>query len=363
LSISGGRFAGVEPVAPKGGARFHFDLPGAVQGWQADTSVEARGTLTLENVAGHSEDGARSLALHYHGLAPGRVARVATATFVPPEALTMSGYGLYASPTLYPGQTVRARIAADDAADGPVSCRLYMRTYGANDQLERVYGPEIELVPSASSTWEWRIPPTGGQPIAEIGLELGGTRGANGTLYLDYLTWDGTPEMELGRPHTGGNVWRRAWVDGIDQYERWYAEAYRLTQNEGTGLLITGTREWADYTVAAPVRPHLAARAGIAARVQGMRRYYALLVCADGSIRLVKALDGDQVLAEAPCPWQLDHTYNLALSVRGTEIVAALDDTEVLRVTDTDRPLMNGAIALVIDEGRVEIDTVVVRAV
>ena len=33
---------GQDPIAPKDGARYHFDLPGSVQGFMNDDSVEAR---------------------------------------------------------------------------------------------------------------------------------------------------------------------------------------------------------------------------------------------------------------------------------------------------------------------------------
>src|ERR687885_723172 len=67
----GRSLAGQAPVAPKDGARFHFDLRGAVQGFQPEASGETRGTLTLEHVVGHSLRGARSLALRYEYLEPG----------------------------------------------------------------------------------------------------------------------------------------------------------------------------------------------------------------------------------------------------------------------------------------------------
>ena len=35
------------PVAPKDGARFHFELPGSVQGFQVDSDVDAAGTLEI----------------------------------------------------------------------------------------------------------------------------------------------------------------------------------------------------------------------------------------------------------------------------------------------------------------------------
>ena len=87
------------PIAPKDGARFHFELPGAVQGFMPEDSPEVRGAVTVENVAGHSAAGSRSLALRYAGLAPGRPARVATPTFIPSRQVAdyflKRGYALY----------------------------------------------------------------------------------------------------------------------------------------------------------------------------------------------------------------------------------------------------------------------------
>jgi ADP-ribosylglycohydrolase len=364
----GRALAGAAPLAPKAGARFHFALPGAVQGFQAEDSVEARGTLTLENVAGHSRLGERSLALRYRRLAPGRVARVATPTFIPPEAVTMDGYELLASPTLYPGQTVRAGLSADPQNQTPVVCQLYLQIYGANDELVRVYGPETQLAPGAEQQLSWELPDTEGAPVAEIGLEL--RRGfassldpaqrADGSVYLDFLTWEGTPRVAFSKPRTGGTMWRRAWVNGIDQYEHRWPEDYRLVQNEGTGLLIQGAREWANYEVSAQITPHLARAAGIAACVQGMRRYYALLL-EEGQVRLVKALDGEQVLASAERAWLFGASYRLRLRVVGSSIQGWVDDQLLVAVADGDRPLLSGAIGLVCAEGRAAVDQVAVE--
>ncbi|HMQ34571.1 MAG TPA: ADP-ribosylglycohydrolase family protein, partial [Chloroflexaceae bacterium] len=218
----GRALAGEPPLSPKGGARFHFELPGSVQGWLADDAPDARGTLTLENVAGHSARGSRSLALRYSGLAPGRVARATTASFIPPEARDMPGYQLLAAPTLYPGQTVRARLSADPASAGPVRCRLLIQIYGADDRLSPIAGPEAALTPGAAAELAWRVPDTGGRPIATVGLELVGTPVGAGTVYLDELGWDGEPEAGLGRPEVGGTMWRRAWVNAVDQWDPWW---------------------------------------------------------------------------------------------------------------------------------------------
>jgi ADP-ribosylglycohydrolase len=358
---SGRALAGEGPLAPKAGARFHFELPGAVQGFQAEEGNETHGgTLGLENVDGHSRHGHRSLALRYRHLAPGRVVRAATPTFIPPEAIAMPGYTLQACPTLYSGQVMRAGIAADAANGVPVLCRLYLRTYGAGDELSNTQGPEVRLDPGATHDLTWRIPDTGGAPIAAIGLKISAPQRADGTLYLDYLGWDGPPSVVLRRPDAGGTIWRRAWVDSVDQYDPWWPEAYRLVQNHGTGLLIQGTREWTDYSVTSAITPHLVAAAGVGARVQGLRRYYALLLCEDGTARLVKALDGETILAQAPFAWERGRAYELRLDVTGTRVQAAIDGASVFDVVDSDRSLAGGGIALICREGRMETDAVTV---
>ena len=52
-------------VASKNGARFHFGLPDAVQGFLPEDGIEAEGNPTLENVTGHSQWGQRSLAFSF----------------------------------------------------------------------------------------------------------------------------------------------------------------------------------------------------------------------------------------------------------------------------------------------------------
>lgn len=352
---------GQAPLAPKSGARFHFELPGSVQGWQAEQSPRFGSTATLANVAGHSQAGQRSLAIHYHGVAKGRPARAATATFIPLEAIEMPGYQLLASPTLHPGQTVHAVISADPANTAPVECRLFIRSYGAGDQLVTSYGPTTQLAPGANQRFDWKIADTGGAPIAEIGLEINAERRADGTIYLDYLTWDGTPDVTLTRQSDGGSMWRRAWVDACDQWDERWPEPFRLAHNNGVGLISQGGRDWTNYRVTATVVPHLVNAAGIGARVQGLRRYYALLLASDGKARLVKALDGTHTLAETALDWQLGQGYELSLQVVGNQIQGWVDGKLLFDLHDAERPLEGGAVALICEEGRLTCEAVRVQ--
>lgn len=350
----GRALAGEAAVAPKDGARFHFALPGSVQGFVA--SADADGAAEVANVGGR-------LAVRYRGLATGRAVRAATATFTPTEATKPGGYAMLASPTLSPGQTVTASLEADAGNAEAAAARLFVRYYGEKDEPAFVYGPSVTLEPGRGERVTWKVPdePIGGQPIFEIGLEVSGERGGSGVVLLDWLTWSGSPEVTLGSITPSGHMWRKQWVDGVDTLNGafrtdWDSQALTVIQNDGRGVAITGTRDWRDYTVSARLTPNLAQAYGLAARVQGMRRYYALLLT-DGAggrkARLVKVLHDETVLAEAPFPWQWnDNPHAFELTVRGDHIIGRIDGETLFEAKDAAQPLTGGGIALVIEEGR-----------
>ena len=353
-----------QPIeSPKNGARFHFELPGSVQGFTLEESPESDGTAVIENVVGNSVSGTRSLAIRYNQLAVGRMARVATPTFIPPEAIDMPGYQLMASPTLYSGQTVQARLTADKENCQTVTCTLYIQVYGADDALVMRRGETHEVSPGGEALFNWKVDPTDGAPIAAVGIEVSSDAGASGVVYLDYLTWKGTPELSLIKPSSGGTMWKRAWIDAVDNAitSRADVAAYRIMQNHDTGLFIQGTREWENYSFSALVNPHLAKEAGIAVCVQGLKRYYALLLCDDGKLRLIKELDGRRKIAEKEFAWNWDTDYELRLEAAGSNLIACIDGNVVFEYSDTNRPLLTGSVALVCTEGRVDFRDVSVR--
>jgi len=366
---------GEAPLAPKGGARFHFEMPGSVQGFQIEESIESKGAATLENVVGNSTKGDRSLAIRCGRIAPGRVARAATPTFTPSKEVSdyfsKRGYALHASPTLYAGQTVRARVVADGKNPTPLTAAIYLNVYGEKDKLKLLRGPEIVLAPGGSQEIVWKLEINEDGPIAKVGIEVSSAKAADGIVYLDYLGWEGVPNITLKRPENSRNerweltaeMWRKAWIDGVDEYNPRFPEAFRLVQNEGTGLLMQGTREWTDYEVSSDITPHMVKSAGVGARVQGMRRYYGLLLAPGGKAQLVKALDGNTVLAESRFGWEFGSTYSLKMQVAGNRIQGWVDGQHLFDVEDNDRPLTGGAIALICEEGRMASEAVTVRPI
>ncbi len=356
--INAGRMLrGLPAEHPKSGARFHFEFPGSVQGFEVSHQPGNIENVRVFNTEGHSESGNRSLAIQFSYLAPGVQATVSTRTFPNAEDRKMTGYGLYAAPTLYPGQVVTARIEADPANPQPTTVSLGLFVGRSDDKAEWQGGPTFEFAPGSVQAVKWIVPDGDGYPIEAIGLQLKSEKPTHGTVYLDFLGWQGTPTVTFKHTKTG-NVWRQQWVNGVSELEAW-SPHIKVIQNEGTGLLITGTREWQDVTVESNLCIHLAKSAGIAVRVQGMRRYYALLVYRDGFARIVRSLDGETVLAETPHPWTYGETPTFRLQVKGNKLIGTIDGKTVL--TATDDALSTGGIALVIEEGRLETHSVQVH--
>jgi ADP-ribosylglycohydrolase len=341
-------------IRPKGGARFHFSLPGSVQGFRSQDKLE------VENEPHPTEPDQRVLKLHYR-LDAGRTATVWTSTFIPPEAIEMPGYAFLASPTLYPGQTIRALVFADEKNFGLVEVGIQLQTYSEEDRLVDVLGPRHIVTSGKSVHLEWQIPDLGGSPITQIGIALSSNEPADGIVYLDFLSWDGVPNVTFRRPRAVGTIWTRQWVNAADFFENRFDEAFRVIQNRGRGLVITGMREWSDYSVQARITPHLAKAFGLAVRVQGLERYYALLPSGKNAIKLIKRLDGEIVLAERAFAWEFGQPYDLQIAVRGSRISATVDGKLLFNVEDRERPLTCGGIALVCEEGRIGTDEVSVR--
>ena len=338
---------GQEWTHPKGGARFHFSLPGSVQGFRPEDD-----RLRLENSPHPRDASQRILSLHYN-LHVNETTAALTPTFVPPDAIHMPGYSLLASPTLYPGQTVHAAVLADDANTRPVTVGLLIQSYGEEDTLISHLGPASSIRSMETAQLEWQIPDLGGAPVVHIGLRVSSDEPSEGCIHLDHLSWDGSPNVTFCKPSAAGSMWKRQWVNAADVFTDEFEEAFRVIQNRGRGLVMTGTREWEDYTVEAAITPHLARSFGLAARVQGQERYYALLLCEGNRIKLIKRLDGETVLAEQPYAWEFGKLYLLKLAVQRNRIQAWVDDILFFRVEDPLDWLSGGGVGLVCEEGRI----------
>ena len=361
IASLGRELAGLAPLAPpKDGAQFHFALPGSVQGFMAERDAIQSDLIAVE----HGEvDGRPALALRFKGLAKGRTGAALTPVFSPPDVVDMRTYDMQASPRVYPGQTVTARLIADRANTSTVQAALRIKVYGLNDRLFDFDGPSLALAPGEDGILTWTLPDLDGQPIQKIGVALTSReKRADGTVFLDFLRWDGAPLVTLRRPKDPSEFWRKAWVNNVSFFSKNFRSAFRISQDRGSGIIVCGARDWTDYRVSSDVAVHLGSSAGLAARVQGLRRYYALQLEAGNKARLVKVRDDVRtILAEAPCRWTLEEPIMLALEVRGADITGIAGGATLRGTDDSDAPFENGGIGLVIAEGALSADEIQVR--
>ena len=358
----GRKLAGVAPLdAPKAGAQFHFSLPGSQQGFQVVEGHVCNKSIVLKNI---ELEGARALSVCYEALAAGQTVVVTTPTFSPREVLDMRTYDLMATPLIYPGQVAKSRIVADPANIGSVLVRLRIRAYGANDRLQDVDGDGLTLKPGEDRVISWRLPDLDGQPIAEIGIALTADgRRADGRVLIDYLRWDGVPDLALHRPASGGDFWRKAWVDSVSFFSNLFPSSFRISQSRDQGLIIHGTRQWTDYEVSSDIIIHLGTYGGIAVRVQGLRRYYAVRVTRDGQLQIVRVRDAETtVLARTGFLLIFEKKISAKVTVQDTHITATFDDVTLRADDQTAAAFTNGGIGLLIAEGALSTDEVRVRS-
>ena len=331
---------GLEPVHPKNGARFHFSYPGSLQGFTAESG-------RIENVEG-------KLKLHGKGL------RALTPTFLPPEAFNMPGYDLTASPTLYPGETISAQVEAKS----DLACRLMIESY-AQDGITLVpfYGETVQLGANEKAALHWKLTEQQIHPIVKVGIELVEAEN-EAVLLLDSLTWDGIPTVSLVPKitiHSTAAAALRPWVKANDWEFTPTQQGISMVQNEGTGMAIQGTREWKDYEATAVLEPHFASSFGLAIHVQGLNRYYALLLDRAGKAKLVKVLDTETILAETDFLWEFDQSYKLSMRQENGMLRCKIDEVEVFFIEDIDPMLDTGAVGVIVTEGRILIKNVLVK--
>jgi len=102
---------------------------------------------------------------------------------------------------------------------------------------------------------------------------------------------------------------------------------------------------------------------GLGARVQGMKRHYALL-CDEAHTRLVATCEGiDTVLAQADEGWTFGDECQLTLKVEGNTLAGYVDGQLRVKAADPEARFSGGGIALIAEEGRIGCEDVEVRPV
>ncbi len=367
IANAGRKLDGKEPLPlPKDGAQFHFSLPGSVQGFQVSPSSDSSTRVQVQQDMNSPVDPA--LAICYEDLRKNRSPiDVLTDTFIPKDVLEHKrDYELMASPLVYPGQQLESVLHAANSSNGPVMARIRLAFYNAGDEVLTLESSPVSLPPGASDSIIWEIPQyLENQPICKLGIVLSNTQDTpvSGTVYVHSLKVHGTPCMTLRRPSTDAadisgveNMWHRSFVKSVDVFHTW-GPSFFIAHDNGEGMISTGTRDWHNYRVtASKFVVNLGGPAGLAARVRGLNRWYALTFLQGGRVALLKAKDEQRLeLVVEAFEWKLDEEYQVTLEVEGSTLRGSIGKLEF---EADDEEYDGGGTGLVVTDGSLSVDSI-----
>jgi ADP-ribosylglycohydrolase len=332
IAKMGRRLMGAEACeAPKGGAIHHFTQPGARHGYEVEPGSSGKVRIEQQESRGGGE-----LAIDFEDLSPDMPIRISTPILAEPTV--GHGYSVMGSPRLYPSMRVELTGGAREVR-GAVSARLFVRNFAPSGESTVSLGPTVQLKSDRACAITLQVPDLAGWPVKDLGVEISGDRGAAGTLIVDRVSFSGAFSFRLSDLFPFTAKWAPiGWVADSDTFGWPLSDEPEVLQhlgkNLGRGVAVTGNTDWIDYRFTGRLATHLAERAGLVARYQGLTRYIELAQEHDRLVLSVRWDDERTVLGEHPLVRELDKLYDLGLNVRGPEVTATLAGEEILRGRD-----------------------------
>lgn len=320
---------------PERRPRFDFDFPGALQGFAPCPYLGGDAVIRPDE-----------------GLVIEGAGAVSTPVFLDPrEAVT--NFSTLASPTLYPGTTVRAKVSSLDGAS--------VRMYAIHDGASTSVGPWTRVGAGQTTELEWTVP-NDGIPF-RLGLSL---TGADPAIHLHSLDWDGAPSTYSQSGILLSSIWDTQprglapWVSSAKNFEADFATTFSVSHPEPLGVVTTGTRDWVDYEISSRLTFSLSHAAGLIVRARGHRNFTAALF--DGqSLSIVEQHDSERtVLATTPFALRLDLPYDVTLECIGSTVRVHVDDIPLLQATT--RRTAGGGAGFFVDTGTMSADGFTVRS-
>ena len=351
-------------------ARFAFEYPGSVQGFQPCPLHDGRQAVTA--VGNTNANGTESgLEIVYEALAKGITGSVSVQTFIDPKPRSISEtsyFEVFGSPSIYGTQTARATIRTFDSVNP--NARFYIIHYDGDGNLQKIAGEPFSLV-KGDNPIEWRVPDVGGLPIYRIGLELMADRRISGRVALIDLDWSGAPEAFVMKgafdlspklsPFNTSSYWLKSFVSSARHFAPEIFATFCLSHPDTNGVITTGTRDWDNYEVSSRLTLDLHKAVGLVARARGHRRYYAAIV-ENQSAKIIKRVDDRvDVLAQGQCSYEEHAKLFFVLSVLDDQITFAIDGKEMVKARDA--TFSSGGAGFIIEQGTVPAYGFAVRSI
>ncbi|MBW3696173.1 ADP-ribosylglycohydrolase family protein [Vibrio sp. T187] len=353
-------------MKPEPTPKFHFPFSGAVQGFALDTNPDYLRTAIMYNDS-------NALSVDFRNLINGVPLRFKTATHTPSDSkVNESSYHIVGSPTLYPTQTISAKVSLSDDANAAVSARIFVEVYDSQLNIETIHSSPVELTPNMTSVLNWTVPSLDQRMIANVGIQVESTitRSQKGTVQLHELDWQGTPTLTIGVDEKPiHEIWDSSFINTMDTCIKFdNQDIYRLVNNDANhpGVFVYGNKDWRDYTLNLSLTSQIKQPFGPIVRYQGLSRFYRVQLTADDQIQLIlNHYDQTNVIAQADFPWVPHKPYQFDVHVKGNQFLCYINNELVLEATDTEMPesFASGAAGFYNQLGPVHFTNMTIKAI
>ena len=311
-----------ELPAPKNGAKYHFEMPGALHGFQAVTGK----TSAVNTVSPAGFAGKYCLAFNFEA-SPEMPCRIETPLDV---RQTDGGYNALYTPSIYSGNTLRVKGVLQES-----SCTLKM--YLAGENGDKICSPAAE--PAADGSFELSWTPQFSGTVSALGLEVAADAPCCGQVLIDSISVSGTSQIVSERGDTDFSAWISS-MAGMRRasFSNDTLPGFRyFLSNEEPGVHVTGNRTWGDTKVAAEFKIHSADRAGILIHYQGLCRWVGVIFTRS-DLRIIRNCYGEETLAHCDFIYHENEVMNLEVNTCGPQIEVRLNGQTLLTAADTRLP-------------------------
>ena len=347
--------------SPKNNSKFHFSLPGSVQGFKISDSKDKKCTRSIRNIKFKNK---HLLEVKFSNLNKNESIYISTPTFIDKDIYKMRTYNLMLTPLIYPGQILKTRILLDTKKYKNLFACLSIKFHSKNNKQKRIDSEKFELIPDKFKNFTWKIPDHLSMPIAEVGLLIGSRiNKSKGRVLIDYMTWSNRPEFNLYRPDFENDYWQRSWVKNVDNFSLDLANIFAISQNYGLGLVAHGNNDWSDYKIDTLINMHYGKNAGIIFRYKGLKRYYALEICYFSRIiRLVKYYDRKTfILKSFNFKFEYDENIPVSILLKGSKFSFKAKNLSFSFIDNSKLFLNNGGYGFSIFEGSLSINKISIK--
>ncbi len=338
----------------------HFEFPGSTHAIHVrvdslDDGGRKKYETSITNTDETAATGSRSLKFVAKPVKPGENIYIYKRTYYQPKDFSDSRYDPSFSPLVYPGQVLHASAYIPVYGD-EAQVSLYVKELRSGMIYE---SKKQELKKGEWKTLEYQIPALEGGLLEEVGICFHVDGAHMGEIdfvgMIDDLYAEGAPDYSVEFAREQEEVWT-----GLHREISQFTKLKGLMYLEDGELHLscadfaeayTGRHDWEDYSAEFTFTPLTGANHMVNVRVQGAIRSYAAGLLPDGKIAILKNDNGYRVLAEAPYAWENGTEYTITVKAVENTISVIMDDKEILKVTDEERPYLCGSVGVSMQNG------------